>query len=314
MSPAAPTDPATDTAAVLEVVHETRYRYSARVESAWHLAHLTPAATERQEVLSHALQIDPPPAQRVEAEDAFGNRRCIFTLDAPHEYLVVKAHSRVRLASAAAPAAAPLPQDDVPWEEVAAALRYRAGTPQSHQAQFSFASPRVPRLQALRDYAQASFPPGRPLAQAAIDLMHRLHTDMRFDTSATDVTTPVADAFAQRRGVCQDYAHAMLAALRGMGLAARYVSGYLLTHPQPGQPRLVGADASHAWISLWCPGGGWLDLDPTNDLIPAESPVVLAVGRDYGDVTPLRGVIRGGGEHQMEVGVTVSGVEHRSSA
>jgi transglutaminase-like putative cysteine protease len=166
----------------------------------------------------------------------------------------------------------------------------------------------VPRLEGLRDYGAASFPPGRPLASGGLDLMRRIHRDFRFETASTDIDTPLATAFAQRRGVCQDFAHLMIGALRMQGLPARYVSGYLLTIPPPGHEPLVGADASHAWVQLYCPAtpgvpGGWLDLDPTNDLVPGIGHVRLAVGRDFGDVTPLRGVIRGGGRHSLDVAV-----------
>jgi transglutaminase-like putative cysteine protease len=170
-------------------------------------------------------------------------------------------------------------------------------------------SPYVPRLEALRDYARPSFPPGRPVAAGVIDLMHRVHADFTYDGDATQIDTPVAEAFAQRRGVCQDFAHVLSGALRMMGLPARYVSGYLRTSPAPGQPALVGADASHAWVQAWVPGtpgvpsDGWLGLDPTNDLLPGVDHVRVAVGRDFGDVTPLRGVIRGGGKHTLAVSV-----------
>ena len=166
----------------------------------------------------------------------------------------------------------------------------------------------MPRLHALRDYAVASFGPGQPVAQGALELMRRIHADFEFKTTSTDVDTPLIEAFEQRSGVCQDFAHLMIAALRMLGLAARYVSGYLLTIPPPGQEALLGADASHAWVQLYCPDtpglpGGWLELDPTNDLVPDTSHVRLALGRDYGDVTPLRGVIRGGGRHTLDVRV-----------
>jgi transglutaminase-like putative cysteine protease len=155
-----------------------------------------------------------------------------------------------------------------------------------------------------------SFTPERPLLQAAVDLMHRIHADFTYDTDSTQISTPVLEAFNLKSGVCQDFAHVMIGCLRALGLAARYVSGYLMTQPPPGKARLVGADASHAWVSVHCPlidiNGGWIDLDPTNDLIPGTSHVILAVGRDYGDVAPLRGVIRGGGEHKLAVAVTVA--------
>jgi transglutaminase-like putative cysteine protease len=182
--------------------------------------------------------------------------------------------------------------------------------------EFALPSPYVPRLSALRDYAAPDFPAGRPLAQAALALMHRVHADFRYESQSTDIDTPLAQAFAQRRGVCQDFAHLMAGALRMLGLPARYVSGYLLTSAAEGSAPLLGADASHAWVQLWCPGtpgvpasgpgAGWLDMDPTNDLVPATGHVRVAVGRDFGDVTPLRGVIRGGGQHTLRVAVTTA--------
>ena len=291
----------------LEIVHETRYAYAAPVALAHHLAHLRPLADAAQRVLGFDLQITPVPGHRQDSVDSFGNAQCHFSLLAPHGALVVRAASRVVLAprfgaldAARAPA----------WDAVAARLPYVARTPFEPALEFALPSPYVPRLEALRDYARRSFPPGRPLAEAAIDLMRRIHADFRYESASTDVDTPLATAFAQRRGVCQDFAHLMAGALRMLGLPARYVSGYLLTEPPEGGPAMVGADASHAWVQAWCPGtpgvpaDGWLDLDPTNDVVPGSGHVRVAVGRDFGDVTPLRGVIRGGGRHTLAVAVT----------
>jgi transglutaminase-like putative cysteine protease len=196
----------------------------------------------------------------------------------------------------------------VPWEAARDALRYTAGAPFEPAVEFVQPSPYVPRLAALRAYAAPSFPTGRPVAQGAVELMQRIHRDFEYRPASTAVDTPLAQAFALRGGVCQDFAHLMIGALRMLGLAARYVSGYLLTTPPAGQAALVGADASHAWVQVHCPaaGGGpgsWLELDPTNARLPDTQHVRLAVGRDYGDVTPLRGVIRGGGRHTLEVRV-----------
>jgi transglutaminase-like putative cysteine protease len=194
-----------------------------------------------------------------------------------------------------------------PWEQVAQACRYRAGAAFEPASEFVFASPFVPPLPALRQYAAPSFMPGRPLAAAAADLMARIHAEFEYDGNATEVHTPLAQVIDQRRGVCQDFAHLMIGALRSLGLPACYVSGYLLTQPPPGQPRLLGADASHAWASVWCPPLGWIDFDPTNAVQPAGAGthVTLAIGRDYGDVMPLRGVIRGGADHALSVAVSV---------
>lgn len=291
----------------LEIVHETRYAYAAPVALAHHLAHLRPLQDAAQRVLGFDLQVSPTPGHRLDSVDSFGNAQSHFSLLAPHTALVVRAASRVALAprfAALAPAASPT------WEAVAARLPYVARRPFEPALEFALPSPFVPRLEALRDYGRRSFPPGRPVAEGAIDLMHRIHADFRYESASTDVDTPLATAFEQRRGVCQDFAHLMAGALRLQGLPARYVSGYLLTEPPEGGPSMVGADASHAWVQCWCPGtpgvpaDGWLDLDPTNDVVPGSGHVRVAVGRDYGDVTPLRGVIRGGGRHTLAVAVT----------
>jgi transglutaminase-like putative cysteine protease len=290
---------------VLEVEHETLYGYAAPVTQAQHLAYLKPLQDARQQLLQHELSIEPTPLQLLHDRDTYGNARTLFSLNQPHRALRVRARSRVALA----PRESAIGTADSPrWEELRKRLRYEVGARFDPAVEFAQPSPYVPRLHALRDYALASFGPAEPVAQGALDLMRRIHADFEFKTASTDVDTPLIDAFEQRAGVCQDFAHLMIAALRMVGLAARYVSGYLLTQPPPGQPALLGADASHAWVQVYCPGtpglaDGWLELDPTNDLIPDTSHVRLALGRDYGDVTPLRGVIRGGGRHTLEVRV-----------
>ncbi|MCU0965516.1 MAG: transglutaminase family protein, partial [Burkholderiaceae bacterium] len=295
-----------EAAAVLEVEHETRYGYAAPVAQAQHLAYLKPLQDERQQLLQHELLVDPAPPQQLHDIDGYGNARTLFSLNQPHRELSVLARSRVALSRRDTRTdAARSPR----WEDVRERLRYEAGARYDRAVEFAQPSPYVPRLHALRDYALASFGPGEPVAQGALDLMRRIHADFEFKTASTDVDTPLIEAFEQRAGVCQDFAHLMIAALRMMGLAARYVSGYLLTRPPAGQDALVGADASHAWVQVYCPdtpglSEGWLELDPTNDLVPDTSHVRLALGRDYGDVTPLRGVIRGGGRHTLEVRVS----------
>jgi transglutaminase-like putative cysteine protease len=292
-------------ALTLAVVHDTLTTYGARVDDAYHLAFLAPREGLGQQLLDFSVQIDPPPRHWVEERDVFGNRRISFALHLPHERLHVRAASRVRLADRAQPLQ---PAASPPWEQVAAALRYFAGAAFQPAVEFIYASPFVSLLSALRGYALESLVPGRPWLEGALDLMHRIHRDFDYESGATEIHTPLAEVFAQRHGVCQDFAHLMIGAVRAHGLPARYVSGYLLTVPPPGRPRLVGADASHAWVQVWCPQHGWVDLDPTNDLLPARSHVTVAIGRDYGDVAPLRGVIRGGGEHEVEVAVTVQPV------
>jgi transglutaminase-like putative cysteine protease len=292
---------------LLHVVHETAYDYQPMVRTAQHMAHLKPADNGRQQLLSHRLAIEPAPAQRSEAVDVFGNTRSFFSLEYAHEFL------RVRAESVVATAATGVPADSLPWEQVAERMRYHRRAHYDPAAGFAFASPYVPRDQAFAGYARASFADGRPLLDAARDLVRRIHADFEYATCATDVNTPALEALKLRKGVCQDLAHVMLGCLRSLSLPARYVSGYLLTEPAPGQPRLVGSDASHAWVSLYLPAdagpGLWVDLDPTNDRAAGEDYVTLAIGRDYSDVSPMRGVIHGGAHHTLRVAVTVTPAE-----
>ncbi len=290
---------------LLEVVHETRYDYAAPVSLAQHLAHLRPLDDEHQWLREFQLDVSPAPGHRHEALDTMGNACTWFSLGLPHEALVVTACSVVELT----PRFDDLQPDASPaWDALAERLRYVARAPFDPAVEFALPSPYVPRLPELAAYAAESLPPGRPVAEAAIGLMHRIHADFEYDGASTDIDTPLAKAFAQKRGVCQDFAHLMAGALRMHGIPVRYVSGYLLTQAGD-EAMMVGADASHAWVQVYCPGtpgvpsDGWLDLDPTNDVIPATGHVRVAVGRDFSDVTPLRGVIRGGGRHTLSVGV-----------
>jgi len=294
-------------AALLEVEHLTHYRYAAPVDLAQHLAHLRPLDDPTQAVVHFDMQVDPPPQQQRTERDRLRNHRTCFTLTQPHRELRVRSFSRVQVQAAPAPDVTA----SLPWERVRERLAYVAGAPYEPAAEFVFASPFVPLLPALRDLAWPSFAPGTPVAAAAIDLMARIHAEFAYRSASTAIDTPLAEVLRTREGVCQDFAHLMIGALRSMGLAARYVSGYLLTAaPDPGASAapMLGADASHAWVGVWCPmadgsAARWLKLDPTNNLLPGTGHVRLAVGRDYGDVTPLRGVIRGGGEHRLEVQV-----------
>ncbi|WP_116135709.1 transglutaminase family protein [Trinickia diaoshuihuensis] len=287
----------------LSIVHDTTYRYSTPVERAQHLAAIRPLDCAWQHVISHRLSIDPGPSYEASHVDAFGNEVRYFSFDAPHEHLRVTSETTVvltrrwdELAASATPA----------WEQVADALRYRAGGAYMPESEFVFASPNVALAPELREYALPSFAAGTPLVAGAIDLMHRVHADFTYETQATEFDTPALRAFRLRQGVCQDFAQVMIGALRSLGLAARYVSGYLRTVPPEGTPRLVGADASHAWLSVFCPSVGWVDLDPTNDVLADLDHVTLAFGRDYSDVSLLRGIILGGGEHVVEVAVDVT--------
>lgn len=294
---------------LLRVTHDTVYDYTPAVKDAQHVAHLQPRDDATQRLLHHTLHIAPEPAQCVTAPDVFGNTRAFFSLPFMHESLQVRAESLV----ATAP---PLPAaPGMPWERVRARMRYSRGAAYDSATEFSFPSPYAPRHAQFVAYARPSFEPERPVVEAAQDLMARIHADFTYASAATDVGTPALQALAMRKGVCQDFAHIMIACLRGLGLPARYVSGYLLTQVPEGQQRLVGSDASHAWVSVWSPDpdggadeGQWCDLDPTNNRAPGEDYVTLAVGRDYSDVSPVRGVIHGGERHILHVGVTVEPV------
>lgn len=296
---------------LLHVLHETCYEYTPPVRTAQHMAHLKPAHTGRQQVLAHRLTIEPEPARQHDGVDVYGNTRSFFSLETVHEELRVVAESTV------ATTAPPPPGTSLAWEAACERMRYHRQARYDAAAEFAFASPYVPRDERFAAYARRSFPPGRPLAEAAHDLMARIHADFDYEPCATDVNTPALKALELRKGVCQDLAHVMLGCLRTLGLPARYVSGYLLTHPPPGQPRLVGSDASHAWVALYLPAaepgraGEWIDLDPTNDRTPGEDYVTLAVGRDFSDVSPLRGVIHGGASHELKVAVTVTPASER---
>lgn len=293
---------------LLRVIHETAYDYVSPVKTAQHMAHLKPLHDARQEVLSHRLTIAPEPALQKETTDVYGNTRTFFSLSGAHDELTVVADSVVATRGSQEPAAS------LPWDTVRERMRYHRKAAWDPASEFVFASPYVPRHENFLAYARPCFPPGRPLWEAASDLMTRIHGDFEYETQATDVSTPALEALELRKGVCQDFAHIMLGCMRSLGLPARYVSGYLLTQPPPGKPRLVGSDASHAWVSVYLPGedaatGAWADLDPTNDRMPGEDYVRLATGRDYSDVSPMRGVIHGGANHTLRVGVTVSALE-----
>jgi transglutaminase-like putative cysteine protease len=264
---------------------------------------LRPRDLPRQRVHEHELSIDPRPVVSSRRIDYFGNAVDQFTVLRPHAELHVLSRSLVEVRPRGRDIE---PDTSPPWEAVRQALAYRKGDRPGESAQYACASPYATPDAELADYARESFAPDRPLLAAAVDLMRRIHAEFRFDPEATTITTPVRRVLAERRGVCQDFAHLQISYLRSLGLAARYVSGYLLTDPPPGQPRLAGADASHAWVSVPCPRHGWVDLDPTNDVIPDLRHVVVAWGRDYGDVSPLRGVILGGAQHTLHVGVNVT--------
>jgi transglutaminase-like putative cysteine protease len=284
----------------LRIVHRSTYGYSEAVTTSHHDARLAPRPSENQRTLSHEVDIEPAPAAQRRRFDYFGNRTIHFSLSEAHRSLDVSATSVVDLT------AARVPSDPTPaWELVREQLRTDRRRDVLDAYQMTLESRYAKPLPELYEYGEASFVAGRPILDAARDLMRRIHDDFAYDTHATDISTPLATVYAQRRGVCQDFAHLMVGCLRARGLAGRYVSGYLLTRPPPGKVKLVGADVSHAWAATWLPEGGWVDFDPTNDVVPSSEHVTLAYGRDYADVTPIRGVIVGGGRHSLRVSVHV---------
>jgi transglutaminase-like putative cysteine protease len=280
--------------AAYKVRHDTHYRYTTLVATSQHTACLKPRDLPFQRTRAHHLVIDPPPSSASQRVDYFGNVVDQFQIVRPHTELSVSARSVVEVHERDEPVN---PAASVPWD--------RVETETPDVSQFRFSSPHVPIVPEMRSYAERSFPPGQTVLGGALDLTHRIHAEFSFDSSATNVSTPVTRVLADRRGVCQDFAHVQLSCLRSLGLAARYVSGYLMTDPPLGQARLIGADASHAWIAVHCPRHGWIDLDPTNDVIVGLRHVTVAWGRDYGDVSPLRGVLLGGADHSLQVSVSV---------
>ncbi len=284
---------------IYRIVHRTTYKYKYPVSVGNHVACLKPRTLQHHQLARNELRIQPVPATRTERVDYFGNLLCFFTVQEPHKELVVESRSEVIIEGNVTP----LPQPSIPWEEAARLLPNDHSPAGLEAYQFGFESPRIRTRPEFASYALQSFTPGRPMRDALLDLTARIHKDFRFDSKVTNVRTPTEEVFRKRRGVCQDFAHLQIACLRSLNVAARYVSGYLRTYPPPGQPRLVGADASHAWVSAYCPGIGWLDMDPTNNVVPSNGHVTLAWGRDYGDVSPLRGLILGGGAHTLKVAV-----------
>ncbi len=287
---------------IYEVRQTTAYAYGSFVPFATHVLRLLPLSAGPLEVLDRDMIIDPQPSEVTVTRDFFGNSMTHITLKAPHNRLSVETRSIVRLA-AGTPVA---PEETPAWEEVRAAAQGATSLAPRSPVHQLFPTRLVPISAELLAYAEPSFPPGRPVLDAAVDVATRMGADFRYDPAATTVRTPVGEAFALRRGVCQDFAHIMIACLRSLGLAAGYVSGYLRTVPQPGMVRLEGADAMHAWVSVWCgEAAGWQDLDPTNAMRAGNDHVPLAFGRDYADVSPIDGVIFDSGRHSVSVSVDV---------
>jgi transglutaminase-like putative cysteine protease len=283
------------------ITHDTTYRYSEPVSLCQNVAHLTPRGRPGQTCLESSLAIHPAPAVVVERIDYFGNPSTFFAVQEPHRELNLTAVHRVEAVSRAEPMA----DQTSPWEQVRDLLAVNRSPEVLDASQFVCDSRCVRSAPELAEYARSSFGENRPILGAVLDLTARIHSDFEYDPQSTTVATALAEVFAQRRGVCQDFAHLQIACLRSMGLAARYVSGYLSTEPPPGYVPLIGADATHAWLSVFCPGLGWIDVDPTNNQIPAEAHITLAWGRDYDDVSPVKGVILGGGQHTVSVSVLV---------
>lgn len=287
-----------------QITHRTLYEYAAPVTVSQHVTRLEPRASHTQACESFALKIFPEPALRKSRPDYFGNRLCFFTIQENHRRLEIITHSRVTVTARELPDAETTP----PWEHVVNLFRDPVSPEVVEPYQFVFDSPQIRAGFELADYALASFSPQTPLLVGAADLTRRIFTDFKFDPRATTVATPLEQVWETRRGVCQDFAHLAIACLRSLGLPARYVSGYLRTRPPEGQPRLVGVDASHAWFRIFCPGVGWVDFDPTNNVQPREEHIIVAHGRDFDDVSPVAGILTGGGAHTVKVSVDVEEV------
>ena len=283
------------------IIHRTIYEYAAPVAVSHHVARLEPRATDVQMPENFTLKIFPQPVVRKARADYFGNQLCFFSVQETHQRLEITASSRVSTR-----AHKPQPPETSPsWEEVAKLFRDPVAPEVIEPYQFVFDSPHVRASFDLADYARESFQKDTPLLAGALDLTRRIFKDFKYDSKATTIATPLEEVLEKRRGVCQDFAHLGIACLRSLGLSARYVSGYLRTHPPEGKEKLVGADASHAWLSVFCPRNGWNDFDPTNNLQVSEEHITVAYGRDFGDVSPVAGILTGGGQHQVKVSVDV---------
>ena len=283
------------------VIHKTQYAYDESVPASHNVTRLRPRNSELQTCLQSELLIHPKPSERRDRVDFFGNNVTWFSVDELHRRLSIEAISEVETI----PQDIPKETEGPPWDGLHAALISRPDSEFLLARQYTLDSPQAAASPELADYAKPCFPPGTPLVKGAIALTHQIFHDFIFDSYATTVGTPVLEVLKHRRGVCQDFAHLQIACLRSLGLAARYVSGYVLTHPPPGAARLIGGDASHAWVSVFIPDFGWLDLDPTNGLAPHGEHITLAWGRDYDDLTPVRGVMTGSRKHTLYYSVDV---------
>lgn len=287
---------------MFEVSHRTVYRYNAPVAQSHHLVHLTPRLLDRQRTVHHSINFEPHPAARNDFVDYFGNPATAIAIEQSHSQLLI--HSRAII-----DVTAPQPVNlaaSAPWEAVAAELCPAQHPLDLEVIQYLMPSQHTAISAELIAFAAPSFPPKRPVLECAGDLTARIFDGFRYDAAATDVATTIDEVLRIKRGVCQDFAHLLIASMRAFGLSARYVSGYLLTRPPEGVEKLIGADASHAWVSVWAPGVGWVDFDPTNNIVPRDEHITIAYGRDFQDVSPVTGVLLGGGSHRVDVAVDVT--------
>ena len=291
---------------IYDIRHVTTYSYESQVSFARCSLRLEPSSGDGQQLVSHAVEIRPRPAERTVRHDFFGTHTESVLIETAHRNLRIDSRSRVSVLRRAPDRAAPSPA----WESVRDVAFEATSLGPASPIGYVFASPLVPVQQPVTLYAALSFPPARGILAGALDLMHRIRTEFKYDPKATVISTPLDEVFEKRHGVCQDFAHVMIAGLRGLGLPAAYVSGYLRTIPSPGKPRLQGADATHAWVSLWCGEEiGWIGFDPTNDILVENDHIVLAVGRDFSDVSPVDGIIVGSRRQKLAVAVDVLLVE-----
>jgi transglutaminase-like putative cysteine protease len=287
---------------IYTVRHRTTYSYDGALSFARCVLRLTPQSSAFQTVFESEVSVTPAPTTRSSRTGPFGEETISVTIEAPHDELVIESHSRVEVRAATIDASDPGPA----WELVRAESLETGDIGAESPASFIYPTARTPIVAEITDFARESFPASGGVAAGADQLMRRIHDQFAYDPTATDVTTPIAEAFAARRGVCQDFAHIMIAALRGLGLPAAYVSGYLRTIPPPGKPRLAGADATHAWVRVWCGADlGWIGFDPTNAIRSGEDHITLAVGRDYGDVAPVDSIMLTSREAKLKVEVDV---------
>jgi transglutaminase-like putative cysteine protease len=289
------------------VIHETRYEYAATVALSQKLMHLTPRSFQFQQCESHTVSLNPQDSERRIGSDYFGNHTSYCVVTEAHQNLLVRAESTLTLQPRPGQE---LIANSVPWEQARDGIHLHENPERLEIIKYLYTSTHITYSEDLATYARKSFTPGRSVLEAAFDLTRRIYSEFSFDSEATDISTPLSELLRIKRGVCQDFAHLMIGCLRAIGLSCRYVSGYILTHPAPGKPRLIGADASHAWVSVYCPSIGWVDFDPTNCCMVNMEHVTLGWGRDFYDVSIIRGVMLGGGAQTLTVNVTMTELEN----